>query len=415
QAHGYDGLSPRRITELAGPIGSGGAQAAGYFQNTLALHGSEPLPPISVLLAPTRELLGVRFIVLPPGATVAEPRLQTVYDGADARVVEDPAALPRAFVALRARCAGDPEAVALLRARSLTTTDEVLLADCTSPAVVEPSVPTAVEARIVIDDPARVVIAASADAPAWLVLTDTWFPGWRARLDGADVQVLRADYAFRAVALPPGRHEIEFVFTPRRLHVGAAITIAALMVVVALLLPRRRAAVVIVTALALAPAVGHAALPAPPFALAATPSSVVAGDAVAVRVIPRSGPGGQWDAYIVWLYAENAAFLGPNGAWTPRPVPFRAGLAGGDIARGVWAHTGPPGDGTLALVLVRPGADPLDRAEWTHRPALATVHVAAPDVTRSSLSWPMLLGLVAAAVARAAVVSGRTLPRPPSL
>src|SRR5262249_15135503 len=180
QAHGYDGLSPRRITELAGPIGSGGAQAAGYFQNTLALHGSEPLPPISVLLAPTRELLGVRFIVLPPGASVAEPRLQTVYDGADARVVEDPAALPRAFVAPRARCAGDPEAVTLLRARSLTTTDAVLLADCTSPAAVEPRVPTAPEARIVIDDPARVVIAAAAHAPAGLRLRDTWFPWVRA-------------------------------------------------------------------------------------------------------------------------------------------------------------------------------------------------------------------------------------------
>ena len=424
QAHGYDGLSPRRITELAGPIGSGGAQAAGYFQNTLALHGSEPLPPISVLLAPTRELLGVRFIVLPPGATVAEPRLQTVYDGADARVFEDPAALPRAFVAPRARCAGDPEAVTLLRARSVTTTDEVLLADCTSPAVVEPRVPTAPEvrsvvapeARIVIDDPARVVIAASANAPAWLVLTDTWFPGWRARLDGTDVPVLRADHAFRAVALPAGRHEIEFVFTPRRLHVGAAITIAALAVVVALLLPWRRAAVVIVTgALVLGPTVAHAALPAPPFALAVAPSSVVAGEAVTVDVIPRSGPGGQWDAYVVWLYAERAAFLGPDGAWRPRPVPFRARLAGGDIARGVWAHAGPPGDGTLALVLVRPGADPLERAEWTHRPALATVHVAAPDVIHSSLSWPMLLGLVAAAVAGTAVVWGRTLPRPPSL
>src|SRR5262249_56102312 len=89
-------------------------------------------------------------------------------------------------------------------------------------------------------------------------------------------------------------------------------------------------------------------------------------------------------------------------------VRLRGGLAGGEIARGVWAHTGPPGDGTLALVLVRPGADPLDRAEWTHRPALATVHVAAPDVTRSSLSWPMLLGLLATALVATAVVWGRT-------
>src|SRR5262249_53175152 len=173
----------------------------------------------------------------------------------------------------------------------------------------------------------------------------------------------------------------------------------------------RIALVIATTAVVVMPTVAHAALPAPPFALATSPSSVVAGDAVTVDVMPRGGDGGQWDAYVVWLYAERAAFLGPDGTWMPRPVAFRARLAAGEIARAVWAHTGPPGDGTLALVLVRPGADPLDRAEWTHRPALATLHIAAPDVTRSSLSWPMLTGLFAAAVVATALVWGRTLSR----
>src|SRR2546429_8539757 len=123
-----------------------------------------------------------------------------------------------------------------------------------------------------VDEPARVVVAASTDAPAWLVLTDTWFPGWRARVDGADVVVRRADHAFRAVALPPGRHEVEFTFTPRGLRAGAAITLAALALVGVLLLPRRRAALTIaVAALLLASARTEAALPAPPFALTSTP------------------------------------------------------------------------------------------------------------------------------------------------
>src|SRR5207247_10707053 len=91
-------------------------------------------------------------------------------------------------------------------------------------------------ARIMVDEPARVVVSASTGAPAWLVLTDTWFPGWRARLDGADVAVQRADHAFRAVALPPGRHEVEFAFTPRGLRPGVAISLAALAVVGVLLL-----------------------------------------------------------------------------------------------------------------------------------------------------------------------------------
>jgi hypothetical protein len=420
QAHGYDGLSPRRITELAGPIGTGAAPAAGFHQNTVALHGSEPLPPVAVLLAPTRELLGVRFVVLPPGAPSAEPRLQTVYDGADARIVEDPAALPRAFVASRARCVGDREALARLRARAPAS--EVLLADCASSAAAEPDARTKAstlvtpEARIQIDEPARVVVATSTDAPAWLVLTDTWFPGWRARLDGADVAVRRADYAFRAVALPPGRHEVEFVFTPRGLRLGAGITLAALAIVGVLLVPRRRAVLVIVAgALGLAPTTADAALPAPPFALTAAPSSVDAGDAVSIDVVPRATGGGPWDVYVVWLYAERAAFLGPDGAWTPRPVPFRARLAAGEPARGAWARAGPAGDATLALVVVRPGADPLDRADWTYRPVLASVHVGAPSAARPPRSWTTLAGLLGVAVLATVLVWGRDLPRPPPL
>jgi hypothetical protein len=431
QAHGYDGLSPRRITEVAGPIGTGGALAAGFRQNTLALHGSEPLPAVSVLLAPTRPLLGVRFIVLPPGAASAEPALRAVYDGGDARIFEDPAALPRAFVVSRARCADDREVLALLRARAIGA-DEVVLDDCAAPvtgetdaiasrgvapdsrSVVAPGPRSAVasQARMLIDEPARVVVAVSTAVPAWLVLTDTWFPGWRARIDGGDVVVRRADHAFRAVAVPAGHHEVEFAFTPRGLVPGAAVTLAALVIVAALLIPRRRATVVLAAAIVLAATSAEAALPAAPFSLSASPTTVDAGAPVAIDVTPRARAGGPWDVYVVWLFTERAAFLGPDGAWAPRPVPFRARLGAGESARGVWRGAGPPGDVTLALVAVRPGVDPLDRAQWTSRPALARVRVEVPAHARPARPWTTLAALLAATAAATAVLWGRDLFRP---
>ncbi len=416
QAHGYDGLTPRRVAELAGPVGTGAASAAGYRENTVALHGSEPLPPVSVLLAPTRELLGVRFILLPPGAAAAEPRLRPVYDGPDARVFEDPAALPRAFVAGRARCVDDRAAVALLRRREISPADEVLLADCATPPAAPPmgARGAAAEARILVDEPSRVVVAAAAASPAWLVLTDTWFPGWRARLDGVDVPLRRADHAFRAVALPPGRHEVEFVFAPRRLGLGAAITLAALAVVLVLLVPRRAtAAAAVAVALAAGAAPAEAALPPPPFALGVTPSRVTEGDTVTVAVTPRAATGGPWDAYVVWLFSERAAFLGPDGAWSQQPVPFRARLGAGETARGAWRRAGPPAEVTLALVVVRPGADPLERLDWTFRPALATVRVAAAPGAGLPRPWGTLAALAAAAGVATALVWGRDLFRSP--
>lgn len=56
----------------------------------------------------------------------------------------------------------------------------------------------------------RVDVSLLAARPAWLVLADTFAPGWEATLDGGDQQlsILRANAAFRAVRVPAGRHEV---------------------------------------------------------------------------------------------------------------------------------------------------------------------------------------------------------------
>ena len=59
-------------------------------------------------------------------------------------------------------------------------------------------------------------ILAAADAPdgGWLVVNDVWHPWWFAELDGQATPILRANVLFRAVAVPPGRHRVRFIFRP---------------------------------------------------------------------------------------------------------------------------------------------------------------------------------------------------------
>jgi hypothetical protein len=70
-------------------------------------------------------------------------------------------------------------------------------------------------AQIVDYGTQRVVLEVEIAAAGYLVLTDVWYPGWRAVDDtGRELPVLRANHSLRAVALPAGKHRVTLSFTP---------------------------------------------------------------------------------------------------------------------------------------------------------------------------------------------------------
>jgi len=83
-------------------------------------------------------------------------------------------------------------------------------------------------AQIMSHAPQRVTISATAPSDAWLVLTDTYFPGWRAEVDGRPTAIAPANYAFRAVTVPAGTHTVTFTYEPASFRVGLFISLLAL-------------------------------------------------------------------------------------------------------------------------------------------------------------------------------------------
>jgi uncharacterized membrane protein YfhO len=89
-------------------------------------------------------------------------------------------------------------------------------------------------ARITADEPERVVVRAEANHRALLVLADTWFPGWRAKVDGRSAPIVRTDQLLRGVVLPAGAHTVEFTYVPWSWRIGwilsllTAVSLAAL-------------------------------------------------------------------------------------------------------------------------------------------------------------------------------------------
>src|SRR5438128_8483874 len=111
---------------------------------------------------------------------------------------------------------------------------EVILADdtTTQATVVSPDRGGEGSARVTDYSAGSIKIHTTASADAWLVLSDTFYPGWLASVDGQPSTVLRGDVLFRVVAVPAGEHEVEFEFEPASVRLGVAISVVSLAVLV---------------------------------------------------------------------------------------------------------------------------------------------------------------------------------------
>lgn len=88
---------------------------------------------------------------------------------------------------------------------------------------------------IIESQPDDVKINASMPQDGWLVLSDTYYPGWFVYVDGQPAKMLHADYAFRGVAIRAGDHAVEFRYEPFSFRLGAWITGISLLVLIGLI------------------------------------------------------------------------------------------------------------------------------------------------------------------------------------
>jgi hypothetical protein len=87
-------------------------------------------------------------------------------------------------------------------------------------------------AEVATYSPLRVDVRVQCSQPGWLLLTDTYYPGWTATVAGQPTRIYRADGVFRGVIVPAGEHTVEFRFRPRSFMVGAAISFTTLLMLV---------------------------------------------------------------------------------------------------------------------------------------------------------------------------------------
>jgi membrane protein YfhO len=196
-------------------------------------HETDVLP--SGLSSPLLNLLNVRYIVLPATVPPGRPdllhlnqRYPTVYLDDQVRIVENGAALPRAWVVSNAQQATFHQATDLIRFGRVDPTETVLLE--TEPALAGTSPGAAGDpgrANITSFEPDQIVYQVDATQAGYFVASEPYDPGWHAYVDGKRVPLLRANGLLRAIQIPSGSHVVEMRYEPRSLQVGIAISIAA--------------------------------------------------------------------------------------------------------------------------------------------------------------------------------------------
>ena len=133
-------------------------------------------------------------------------------------VYENTNVMPRATLVARSRPARSrEEALALVARADFDPRTEIVLEGGTPASISAPASPAASAGDVRIEryEPELIQVAADvAPGGSWLLLSEVFFPGWTATVDGAPVAILRGNALFRTVRLEGGRHEVVFRYEP---------------------------------------------------------------------------------------------------------------------------------------------------------------------------------------------------------
>jgi hypothetical protein len=235
-------LLPYRVSAVAGK----NQQFPRWYRDYASL--VEPQPYLSHVVFDQTDsgffdLLNVRYILTREGRE-APPGSEPILTAEGTSLYENKNAMPRAFLVnevLEVRDQG--EALEVMKSKEYDPRKSVVIE--TGRGGREKLAGGAGSAAIIEDRRNRVSIESEARGEAMLVLSDNYYPGWLAFIDGNPVEVFKANCTMRAVRVPAGRHMVSFEFAPATFRLSIYVTAATLILTgaaftVILLRKRRR-------------------------------------------------------------------------------------------------------------------------------------------------------------------------------
>jgi hypothetical protein len=232
---GYNPIHVARYDELMAALNAG---PQNYHHTDVLASGVN---------SPMLDLLNARYVIV-AAVTAADqiaPRFERIFNlvfqDEFVKVMENPSALPRAWLVHAAQQVAPGQAASVLASGAVDPRQTALL-EAPLPVLGQPDVALADDVRIETYAADRITVRVGSSAAGLLVLSEVYYPTWKAYVDGQPTQLYVADHALRGIAVPSGAPSIEMRYESLSLTVGLAITGVAFAVLLALTIGTLRAA-----------------------------------------------------------------------------------------------------------------------------------------------------------------------------
>jgi len=167
-------------------------------------------------------------------------KFRQVYGDKTYEVYENRDAFPRAFMTYDYQVQKEPQKIIdLIFSPKIDLRKTLVLEQEPSLAISQARVVKKQKVKISSYTPNRIDIEVQTDRPGLLFLSDNYYPGWQAFVDGRGVKIYRADYSFRAIAVPAGSHTASFLYRPHSFKLGMRVGFASLTILIGLALVLR--------------------------------------------------------------------------------------------------------------------------------------------------------------------------------
>lgn len=181
-------------------------------------------------------LLGVRYIVTKNYSESEKEKVipsfenfRLVWKDNAFVIYEYKGALPRVFLASNYLVEKDEQKILdAIFSEDINLLNTVILEE--SPNVILKNNNTG-KADIIAYEPNRVVLETVSDENAMLFISDNFYPGWKAFVDNNETKIYRANYSFRGIVVPEGKHTVLFIYKPLLFSIGLYTTFFSLVVV----------------------------------------------------------------------------------------------------------------------------------------------------------------------------------------